>query len=407
MSVHAEYQLQASWDGANLGQFVIGFSQIAGPDTLGASFASRFDGDHDDLTGYLKSVTWSYGRAGSVGPAGQGTGRAVLTDRYGLFNPKNPDSPLTGKLKSMRPIRLMNTFEGVQRGSFYAFIDTIQHNPDPGVRETTITFFDLFEWLRRFKPTFSSSGLTNLGVAIGHVLDAVYWTEPGMRVLGRGDDIVEPAADGSHWALDIILEDYLAIDPGGIFFMDGPAGPGRAIYKSRHDLLVAPIAATFANTMSAVLPSTSSANIENRHQVTRTGGEPQVFTDSASVHDYAQRDGEQVESALLHDDAHAAALAAELGRRYGRPEDPVRNLVVKNGDRDRLLQILSREIGDRILVTETGGGSDGDFLIQQAGHEVTQKGKVHTATYALTERDDQTPFLIGSSLIDGTVPLIY
>ncbi len=148
---------------------------------------------------------------------------------------------------------------------------------------------------------------------------------------------------------------------------------GRAVYKSRHDILQQAVARTFeADALGGATPGTSADNIANRFTVTKTDGVAQTVTNAASAHDYTQRDGTSVESPLLHDDAHAGALAAELGRLYGDPDDPVRDLTLINGDRARLLQILQRELGERVVVQETGGGTDGDYIIQQATHTVAQ-----------------------------------
>ncbi len=172
----AEYTPEISWEGANIGQFVIGYSTLGGGDTFGQSFASRFDGEYDNLTDHVKSVSWSRGRASASGALSDGTGRLVLADRFGLFNPKNPDSPLAGKLKPLRPVRLTADYGASTYGCFYHFIRSIQHDPDPDVRETTIETVDLFQWLRQARPVLAAAGLENTGSAIGRVLDAIYWT---------------------------------------------------------------------------------------------------------------------------------------------------------------------------------------------------------------------------------------
>lgn len=400
----AVYIPEVSWDGQNIGQFVIGTSVLSGTDTFGQSFESRFDGPYDNLTGYVNAVAWGRGRASPAGAMSDGTGRLTLKDRYGLFNPRNPGSPLAGKLKPLRPVRLRAIYDGVEHGCFYHFIRSIQHNPDPNVRETVIETVDLFQWLRQAKPVLAAAGIENAGHAIGRVLDAIYWTEPGLRDLARGDDLPAWDADGSQDALDLIASFLLATDPGGMFFH---AGSGKATYKSRHTLLLQSVAATFAGTMTAALPGTTLDTVENRAHVTRTGGAEQTVTNPVSAHDYAIRDGAKLESPLLHNDDHARSLAAELTRRSGSPDEPLWDMRVMSGDHDRLVQILTRELGDRVTVTEAGGGSDGGYVLQQMSHTVDHGMKVHTASYGMTLYDAQSPFVIGSSLLDSADQLIY
>ncbi len=403
-----DYALTADWDSVNLGQFVIGYSTLDGPDTFGVTFDADFTGDYADLWPYAKSVTWSRGRQTADGNVAAGGGTIVLADRDGLFNPHNLASPLAGKLKPMRPVQLTAT-TAVLFGPapfyrcFYLFIRSIEHNPDPNVLETTIELIDLFDWLAMMRPVIASQGVSKVGIEIGRVLDAVYWTNPAMRLLVAGDDITGFSADGTVSALDLIAS-LLVIDPGGMFFIDGR---GRATYKSRHTIMLQGGAVTLDGTMSALGSGTSSDNIENRATVTSTGGTAQVATNVVSSHDYGIRDGQSVETDLLFSDGHADALARELVRLKGTPDAPMWGLELKNRTTAVQAHILSRELGQRLTVSEEGGGTSGEFVIQQMSHTLSHRGKIHFATYGLTLRDDQTPFVIGTSVFDGADQLIY
>ncbi len=410
---HASYLAEVSWDGANIGQFVIGFSQLDGPDTFGQSFATRFDGADDDITNYVKAASWSRGRSSPTGPVSDGTGRLVLADPDGRFNPKNPDSPLFGKLKPLRPIRLTattlvedghgHTLENVYP-CFYHFIRSIVHNADPAVKETVIETIDLSIWLRRARPIIAAYGIGNMATAIGKVLDAIYWTEPAGRYLANGDDLPSWAADGSQAALDLITTFLLAIDPGGMFFI---AGSGQPWYRDRHWLQLEASSATFDGIMSSAYPGVSIDTIENQATVTRTDGVPQTSTNPASSHDYAISQAADIESPLLNTDEQAAGLAAEITRRSGDPDDPLWDMRLINGDDDRLAQILGRELGDRVTVIDAGSGTDGDYILQSMSHDVTQAGRVHECSFGMTRRDERTPFVIGTSVLDGADQLIY
>ncbi len=396
------YTLQASWEGINTGTFTIGFSVVGGPDVVGPTFSSRFTGELDDLTPYVKSVTYSRGRTSGTGAITAGGGSVVLADEDGTFNPSNPDSPLAGLLKPMRPIRMLATKSGIDYPVFYMFARSIEHNPDPNVLETTIEMIDLFEWLTRFSPVLESAGRETVGEAIGRVLNAIYWFDPTARSLDGGDDITGFTADGSSTGLSLVQDTLLAIDPGGLFFVNAA---GQPTYKDRHTLQAQDAATTVtAAGISAAAPGTTSDNIFNTFTVTNGAGTPQTATDDASIQEYAPREGPSVSTDLLPSDEIALGLAGELARLYATPTDPVRDMALINGDSMRLGQILTLELGDRVTLVEGGGGTSGDFVIQQLQGQVSQGMKVHSVSYSLTAWDARDPIIVGVSKIgDGSI----
>lgn len=83
--------------------------------------------------------------------------------------------------------------------------------------------------------------------------------------------------------------------------------------------------------------------------------------------------------ANVHDAlAIGKVIVAQRGQRL-----PVVSITVNNGHNDRLTQILSRDLSDRIHIVETAeSGIDDDFFIEKIEHEISEAGKKHVATFS-------------------------
>jgi len=87
-------------------------------------------------------------------------------------------------------------------------------------------------------------------------------------------------------------------------------------------------------------------------------------------------------------------------------KDPRPTLVYRivNANATRVAEILAREIGDRVKVTEAQTTlSDAEFFVTQIDHEINQGGGVHATTFGLEKADAaQTLFRLGVSQLSGT-----
>lgn len=401
----AVYTAQIGWAGQTIGQFVLGFSTFDSTDTLGQSFTQDFSGVYSNVTGYTNSMTWTRGRTDDLGPIQAGQATLVLKDPAGIFNPANTGSPLAGSVTPLRPVKITATFQGATSVLFSGFIRSIEHNPAPNDKTTTIEAIDLFVWLTRAKPVVASTGATTVAAAVGLVLDAIGWTEPTLRSLAGSDTIPDFSSDGTTTALDLI-QALLQVDPGGMFFVDGA---GRAVYLSRHILALEATDATFDRNMMAIGPGTSLDTVQNRAAVTREGGAEQAAQNAASIHQYGYSDIDAVTSPYLVNDDQALGLATYLVALRGSPLPPIYSLTLNNGTDATLAQILGREIGDRVAVTASGaiGGTTGDFIVQQVTHTVTDAGSVHTCQMALATRyAGPAPIVLDTTLMDST-PAVF
>ena len=395
-------RVQVAWDAATDNPFIIGTSTLGGGDVLTSSFVVDFDGPYDELVGMegygVKSVRTNRGRDDYLGEMAAGTATVVLHDPDGRFNPKNAASPLYGQLLPMRQIRIRASNDGgaIYQPMFRGFIRSIEHNPNRGVQETTIECVDLFVWMNRVKPVIESITDLTTGGAIAALLADVGWTVEGLVDLDDGDAIPAFSADGSATALSLVGD--LLETERGLFYVKAD---GTARYEDRYTRSLRSSAASFSDTMKAATSRVDLDEIGNRAVVTRTGGEAQTAVNGVSQDAYGTADVGDIESPYLATDAQALSLANYLVSVKGEPRSAMWEFGLMNRDADTMTQILERELGDRITVSDSRGGSAGDYYIESIAHEVTDGGKFHRWSATLSERGVGEVFVIGTSTLGG------
>ena len=114
-----------------------------------------------------------------------------------------------------------------------------------------------------------------------------------------------------------------------------------------------------------------------------------------------------ITSDYLTTDATALSLAKYLVLKGKNPVPPVRFLDLNNGQTTAFVQLLARELGDRVTVTESLGGTSGDYHIRRITHEANWGQGIHRGSWSLQQRDPLQPFLIGISTIGGTDVITY
>lgn len=395
----ATFSVQVDWDSTVTNAFTLGVSTLGGGDVLVGLFSADFTGTYDDLTAETKSFRISRGRDDNLDPMRAGECTITLKDTNGKFNPKNASSVLTGQLLPMRPVRIRATLSGTTYGLFRGFIRSIDHNAD--ARESTINAVDLYIWLSRVSPTIASA-TTTTGGAISLILDAVGWTDPAFRDLDTGDSITF-SADGTATALALI-EGLLEAERG-VFYIDGD---GIAVYENRHaKALRTTSAATFTNVLTQIQPGTDLDRIRNRWTVTREGGGTATSYDADSQATYGWADGPAITTSYLASDGAGTSLANYLVAMRKDPRAPVRGVDLTNQDETVYTQMLTRELQDRITVVESGiSGTTGDYHIEQITHEVSDGGKLHRTSWAVSERGDDV-FVLDFSTLGGGDVLSY
>lgn len=393
------YTIEVAWSGAVVGRFTLGVSALGGTDTLGGTFGGgAFDALSDVMT--LSIVR---GRDAVDAPLAAGELTLVLSDPNGRYAPENVASPLYGRLKPLRPLRVRATYGGSSYALFSGYISSIE--ADPRAKTASIRAVDLFLWLARARPVIPATGMTTTGAAIGRVLDAVRWTEPAMRRIDTGDAIPNFSADGSVSALDLVTA--LLVPAGGVFFV---AGDGAAVYLDRYAQYRAPrdVAQSTLEDAGAVLtPSVTLDTVRNRVTVTRTGGVPQSYTDTASVAGYGYADLAPLTTPYLTDDIQASRLARyTVSQRKDLLPAP-RRLGLVNRDAATLTAMLARDVEDHVSVQQAAGYTADDFTVVGVQHEVSAGGTKLATTWTLRKRPASAPFRIGRSMLGSTHILVY
>lgn len=355
-----------------------------------------------DETARLKRVSVARGKTDDLAQVQTGVCNLTMKETIGRFNPANTSSAIYPYIRRpLRPMRLSLTYSGT-RSLFTGY--TRRHESDPGrdEREARIDCADAFILLDRVKPTIVSVATTT-GGAIGLILDAVGFPGGGSRDLDTGDAITF-SADGGVSASQLI-GDLLTAERGFFFFSAG----GVATYLDRHWQNRSPYTSsqgTIASTMRAIAPGVDLDLVKNRATVTATGGTPQTVSDAASVALYNYADFSPITSDYLSGDSAAAGLAGYVVLKAKDPGPPIRALDLNNGDSTAFLQLTTRELGDRVTVTESIGGTSGDFHIFRVQHDVDWGKGIHRGAWAMQVRDAVQGFLIGISTIGSTTDVI-
>lgn len=324
--------------------------------------------------------------------AGQMT--LVLDDQTGGYNPENTGSALSPNVVPLRPIRVRATHNAVTYGLFFGWITRIEHNPSPTGQETRIEATDFFWWLDAMKPGVTL-GTTTVGAAISALLGHCGLSDPAYIALDTGHTVpfvstfANPTTTKS--ALTVIQE-LLAADMG-VFFVDG-AGVVTYHDTTRRDTAGA-VDATWTQTLIGdARPATDIAQVKNAYTVTRLGadgqpaGPPQTAYD-ATTRDfsvYGYRDGDPLSTPYLVDDAQALALATYKVLLHKDPVNPVMGVRIPNRDDTAIVQQLARDLGDRVTLTETLGGTSTTGFVEGVAHHIWEGGRFHEASYVISKR---------------------
>lgn len=405
MVARALGSFEVSWASYVQGLFRLGVSQIGLTDTLGVSpSADRFTGQFDAIAHVLE-FSYARGRTDDYSQVAAGTGSVLVRDPDGRFNEANPASPLFGLIEDrLHPARLAMTLGGVAYPLFYGFTRRIEFTPTKRGGICSFELVDLFYWLQRDRPVIAPTGWTNTGAVIGLILDAIGWVDPAGRLLDKGDDILSYEATGEKTALQLI-EELLEVERG-LFFIDGR---GRARFVSRHSLLLATSQAAIVNQMRAVSPGVDFDHVRNYAEVAREGsGIVKTALDQPSINRVGRSEWSAISSPLLRDENQAQGLADYLVSLAKSARPPLHSLQIDNRTTYLLRQVLERELGEVVTVSEAESGTTGDFRLEHLRVGYAQKTGRITASYLCSRRPMPTPpFRLGVSQLNGSHVLVY
>lgn len=296
-----------------------------------------------------------------------GTANASQSYRGGPYYPN---------VRPMLQTSIVATLDATDYPVFFGWGDTqdcwLRTESSPGFAEVTTSCNDGFDVVGAdyLDPSLvgaiTSGQLT--GARIGVVLDAVGWFA-ALRDLDAGYEPMQAATAGKVAALSLI-RDAETTEPGYFYFK----ADGTATFRDRRSRYRGSSKATFCdspNYQSGYVMFTSITTrqtpIYNDVTTTRNGGTAQEAQDTGSTGMYLTR---SVSYSTQHEtDAAALQLSQFQLNRYKDTYERLESLTLTPGDDSPTwLQVLSREIGDRITVIRTpaGGGSavTADYYIE-------------------------------------------
>lgn len=394
MSIAPTWHIDIAFENIMANLFTIGEDEIGPGSYIGGDLIGEI---WTDVTGDTTSFTVRRGRDDEMMSMLAGSCRLALTDPEAKYNPENAASIYAGDLVPFRPVRIRATHpDGTTYYLFYGFVLSIEHFSSPGYKETVFDCTDLFEWLVASNPVVSTMANTTVGGAIGALLDEVNWVNLAARDIDSGRAIINYTTNGENDTLTY-LDEVLPLDGGGMTFVSKSGvmtfRDAETLYQGR-----SPVATWTSDSIQQARHASLLSQIINRQTITKTGNTPQVVDNAASQALYAVREGAEVDSAFLVDDAEALLLAQWTVASRHSPKGPARGVKFSNATASDLTQQLARELGDCVHIDETVSGSDIKGLIQGITHDVRNGGEQIITQYVVA-KTTVSFFTIGFGII--------
>lgn len=339
-----------------------------------------------------------------------GSAKIVFVDQTGTFNPANTGSPLFGKIKPMRKIRMTATFNSItySLGSFYVQDWNYQSPSGFDPAYVTLNCVDGFQLLNLTTLTTVSGGTAGQTTAqrVTSLLDAGDWPG-GMREISSTASTTVQADTGSSRSLLASLQEIEQTEAGALYVDQR----GFVRFMSRTDIITDSGAALtkFSDvngsgdiTYQNVEFDISDFQMINKVTVTPTGLTGQVAQDSASITDYFQHS--RVRSGIMQTEADALNQAQMIiaSRKEQGVDIQLNSLTVdaySQDDAARTTAALELDIFDPIEVTQTlpAGNVVSDSVIAGVQYQITPNSFLVTFSCA-------QPFAVGfllDSAVDG------
>jgi hypothetical protein len=226
-------------------------------------------GAGDDVTGDVQvagdTVTCSYGRdlTSALAPTVAGQGGFVLDNKLKRYTSRNTASPLYGKIKPARPVRITRSYPAVgtgddaetdidsdvESGPAVSYTLLVGHtdaqplNPDVESKRVTLSLMDA---LADFKNTQISTPVyrgIRTGQAINYILDACGWT--GGRDIDTGATQIEWFWEDGIDALEAMEKIVRSEGPPALLTM---GVNNEIIFWDRHHRILSPASITEQST---------------------------------------------------------------------------------------------------------------------------------------------------------------
>jgi hypothetical protein len=341
-----------------------------------------------------------------------GSAKLVFVDQTGTFNPANTGSPLFGKIKPMRKIRMTATFNSItySLGSFYVQDWNYQSPTGFDPAYVTLNCVDGFQLLNLTTLTTVSGGTAGQTTAqrVTSLLDAGDWPG-GMREISTTATTTVQADTGASRSLLASLQEIEQTEAGALYVDQR----GFVRFMSRTDIITDSGAALtkFSDvngsgdiTYQNVEFDISDFQMINKVTVTPAGLTGQTASDLTSISDYFQHS--RVRSGIMQTEADALNQAQMIiaSRKEQGVDIQLNSLTVDAYSQDdvaRTTAALELDIFDPIEVTQTlpAGNVVSDSVIAGVQYQITPNSFLVTFSCA-------QPFAVGfllDSAVDGII----
>ena len=339
-----------------------------------------------------------------------GSAKIVFVDQTGEFNPANTGSPLFGKIKPMRKIRMTAIFNSINYslGSFYVQEWNYQSPTGFDPAYVTLNCVDGFQLLNLTTITSVSGGSAGQTTAqrVSSLLDAGEWPG-GMREVSTTATTTVQADSGSSRSLLAALQELEQTEAGALYVDQR----GFVKFMSRADIVTdsgstltkfsdVPLSADI--TYQKVEFDISDYQMINKVTVTPASLSGQTASDLTSINDYFQHS--RVRSGIMQTEADALDQAQMIiaSRKEQGVDIQLNSLTVdaySPEDSARVTAALELDIFNPIEVTQTlpAGNVVSSSVIAGVQYQITPNSFLVTFSCA-------QPFAVGfllDSAVDG------
>lgn len=405
-----------------------------------------------ELSGDMETLAVARGRQTEDDTAATGTCTAVLSDDDRRYDPNNSASPYYPNVLPMRPMFVQATLDSVIYPVFYGWVDVqdgwVRQESEPGRALVTLPANDGFDILANSRlVTYLDTvyhGVVNssvtsgtdfaqelTGARIAHALgydvrgvDSTthYGMDPSWpsvwQALDAGQETMQAVAAANNATTTPLqaIRDAETTEPGFFFFDRN----GYATFHDRHHRPLSTSSATFcdeANTATGRVQYASATTrrtaIVNDARATRNGGTEQHVENDTSIASFLRRAKSWSTQHLT--DAAALAFAQWMLSLKADSYEILESLTLTPGtDSETWIQVLTRELGDRITVVRTppGGGSPvtEDYFIEAVSFSYGPAASA-SCTWRLSSAAAQTNYwlagVVGSSEAGTTTKAGY
>ena len=392
-----------------------------------------------DVSAYVRGFSISRGRQHDLAEYQTGTATVTLDNLDDRFNPLNSSSPYwdsannKSKITPFRQVRLKATKSASTYTIFRGFIQAYPESfggqgVDSSVRIRCVDAFKIFNqntigsrgWALGDSSRSKVGETTRLAYVdvqelssarISRILDAFGWSS-SERTISTGD--LQVLAGQSQ--TDNVLSAFKEVEEAeqGQFYM---GANGYAVFRDRNYKRTSQYLpqATFGNgsgelPFSDVITTQDDSKILNIISVTREGGSKQTVSDNDSISLYGARE-ENSTGTLNVSDANALAIANQRLAQFSNTSPRIEGLIVNPlSDSDLWVQVLNRELGDKITIkvpTTVSTVMEFGVHIDHINHEVDARNQTWTWRIKTSAGSETGAWVLGSSRLNESTNLSW